>query len=208
MQLSISAEIQLTCAQCHLITEPMPDTPRHNLTAAEAEALPQFLKQAASVCSRMDFHRLITEDLQAVFPHGSMICGTGYASLDCTAQTFRILNFGFPSEYLELIRAPNGGIDSPILQRWVQDGKPQLYSESDLENDLPADWLDRFKDFKLGNLAAHGFLDRHRRKISYFTFCSMPYELTEHHAFILEILIPSLHAALLRVSEETPPLGV
>lgn len=184
----------------------MPDNCCHNLTTAEAEALPQFLKQAASVCSRMDFHRLITEDLQAVFPHGSMICGTGYATLDNTAQTFRVLNFGVPSEYIEGIRGPNGCINSPILQRWMQEGKPQLYSESDLENDLPAEWLERFKSFNLGNLAAHGFLDRHRRKISYFTFCSMPYELTAHHAFILEILIPSLHAALLRVSEETPPI--
>lgn len=73
---------------------------------------------------------------------------------------------------------------------------------------LPEDWCRRFTQFGLVNLAAHGLIDRQQRQMSYFNFCDTPTRLNEHHAFLLEILVPPLHAALLRVIQEAPPLGI
>lgn len=178
------------------------------LTPAEVEAIPRFMQQAATVGALADFERLIQEELPLLFPHGNLICGLGYITAENTVHTFRILNFGFPMEYLQAIRTPDGGITSPVMQNWIQSGKPQLYSEAQINAGLPEAWRERFQRFNLGNLASHGLIDRRRRQMSYFNFCSMPFELTPHHAFLLEILIPPLHAALLQIIEEAPPLGI
>lgn len=178
------------------------------LTSEEALAIPRFLQQAATVSSLSDFEDLIKNELPLLFPFGILICGMGYITTENTVHTFRILNFGFPLEYLHAIRTPDGGISSPVMQKWITTGKPQLYSAAEVDAELPEQWRERFQRFNLGNLAAHGLIDRRTRQMSYFNFCSMPLELNEHHAFLLEILIPSLHAALLQIIEEATPLGI
>lgn len=178
------------------------------LTPSETLAIPHFLQQAAMVATLADFEHLIKEELPALFPYGILICGMGYITAENTIHTFRLLNFGFPMEYLHAIRTPDGGISSPVMQNWIKVGKPQIYSEADVNAGLPEEWRERYKRFNLGNLAAHGLIDRRTRQTSYFNFCAMPFELSDHHAFLLEILTPSLHAALLQVIEEAAPLGI
>lgn len=178
------------------------------LTSTEARLIPHFLQQAATVSTLADFEQLITVELPKLFHYGILICGMGYITAENTVHTFRLLNFGFPLEYLQAIRTPDGGITSPVMRNWVKERRPQLYSEDDISAGLPEEWRERYKRFNLGNLAAHGLIDRRTRQTSYFNFCAMPFELTAHHAFLLEILTPSLHAALLQVIEEATPLGI
>lgn len=178
------------------------------LTPEEAALIPSFLQEAATVTSLSDFDRLVTETLRQLFPHEIMICGLGYIAPENSVHTFRVLNFGFPVEYLHSIRTPDGGITSPIMQTWINTGKPQLYNAGEEVDFLPANWRERFDRFGLRNLAAHGLIDRRQRQMSYFNFCLMPFALNAHHAFLLEILIPSLHAALLQVIDDAPPLGI
>lgn len=178
------------------------------LTAAEGLAIPRFLQCAATVNCLEDFQTLVQHELPLLFPHQIMVCGLGYITVENTVHTFRILNFGFPMEYLQAIRTSDGGISSPVMQNWIKAGKPQLYSAEQLQAGLPEAWRQRFEHFKLKNLAAHGLIDRQQRQMSYFNFCDMPGPLSEHHSFLLEILIPPLHAALLRVIQEAPQLGI
>jgi DNA-binding CsgD family transcriptional regulator len=51
----------------------------------------------------------------------------------------------------------------------------------------------------LHNLAVHGATDFARHHVPYFSFHQTPEPLGEQHRFLLNILIPSLHIALLRI---------
>lgn len=178
------------------------------LTPAEGLAIPRFLQCAATVNCLADFQTLVRQELPLLFPHRILVCGLGYITVENTVHTFRILNFGFPMEYLQAIRTPDGGISSPVMQNWIKAGKPQLYAAEAMSAGLPEEWRRRFEHYKLNNLAAHGLIDRQQRQMSYFNFCDMPSPLTAHQGFLLEILIPPLHAALLRVIQEAPQLGI
>lgn len=177
-------------------------------TAAEERAIPRFLQHAATVSCVDDFNRLIQDELPLLFPHRVLICGIGYITPENTVHTFRILNFGFPMAYLREIRTEDGGISSPVMQKWIVEGRPQLYDAATIGSAFPPEWQRRFSTFGLVNLAAHGLIDRRQRHMSYFNFCDMPGPLGSHQEFLLDILIPPLHAALLRVIEDAPPLGI
>lgn len=58
------------------------------------------------------------------------------------------------------------------------------------------------KDLKCDNLdrvAAHGMFDANGRTTSFFIFTQFAVALTERHSYFLELLLPHLHMALLRM---------
>ncbi len=64
----------------------------------------------------------------------------------------------------------------------------------------PPGWLDNFLKFGLLNLAAHGLCDFDKHTASYFSFSCIPGSLNQRHAYLLKLLVPHLHAALMRVA--------
>jgi transcriptional regulator EpsA len=60
-------------------------------------------------------------------------------------------------------------------------------------------FADDLKQDDLERIAAHGIFDVNGRTSSLFTFTQIPGALTERHAYFLELLMPHMHMALVRM---------
>jgi transcriptional regulator EpsA len=134
-------------------------------------------------------------DLQHIFPHGMMICGIGDVE-DIGLRVHNTLSHNFPSGYVQTLQQAGGLTGSPIMIQWLKTRRPVLFEMTDQHAN--SSWLENFKRYGLHNLAAHGLCDIQSRMTSYFSFSRIPGKFTQHHAELLERLVPHLHASLIR----------
>jgi LuxR family transcriptional regulator, quorum-sensing system regulator CviR len=85
------------------------------------------------------------------------------------------------------------------MARWRTEEKPQLFEEESAQQ-VDSSFLDLFRRYDLRNIAAHGIRTEHGA--SYFSFHRIPERLTARHADILWLLVPHMHMALQRVSND------
>lgn len=143
-------------------------------------------------------------ELQALLPHEIFIFGVGRISKD-SIEIGRMFSSGFPAGYVSDIRRSDGEVMSPIMTRWCRENKPQLFEPEHAPADIPAAWLAIFQKHKLRNMAAHGMRDLSSNVASYFNFSRIPVKLTPHHAYLLELLVPHMHVALVKVLSQIKP---
>lgn len=145
-------------------------------------------------------------ELQALLPHEIFIFGVGRISKD-SIEIGRMFSNGFPAGYVSDIRRADGEVMSPIMTRWSKENKPQLFEpeHAHTQADIPPAWLAIFQKHKLRNMAAHGMRDLSSNVASYFNFSRIPVKLTPHHAYLLELLVPHMHVALVKVLEQIKP---
>lgn len=153
-------------------------------------------------------------ELQNLFPHEIFVCGIGRIHID-GIKINRMLS---SSGYIQAIRRPNGEVFSPIVARWCQEQRPQLFETESVQTGYPVKWLAIVQEYQLRNIATHGMRDLNGNVSSYFNFSRIPGKLTAHHAHTLTLLVPHLHVALGKVlthiqpieraeTQNTPPLS-
>ena len=135
-------------------------------------------------------------DLQNIFPHGMLICGIGQIdNQDAHIQQF--LTSNFPLKYLKTLHETGGLNTSPVICQWIKTRCPVLFETA--EHKCKSLWLDNVERHGLYNMAVHGQCDLNSRTTSYFSFSNIPGKLNARHTILLEMLVPHLHAALIRV---------
>ncbi|MBT9591592.1 MAG: hypothetical protein IV089_11920 [Thiobacillus sp.] len=139
------------------------------------------------------------QDLQSILPHGAFICGMGRVHSTGVAPV-KMFAFNFPVDYLRELKQPGGLISSPVIRKWLASGEAQLLDiEGQSTSKMDPAWLLYFKASGLQNIAAHGAYDLSRQYASYFSFHQIPRPLGDGHRRLLNILVPHMHAALLRI---------
>jgi len=160
----------------------------------------RFLRAIASaveVRKRNQLFRWIEGEFQTVLPHRLMVC----TLVDSEGRPFVIDRFSsspIPNEVLQEICAEGNGLISDLGDTWLNSGARPLVL-------VPSS--DRYVPFssELGRLglracAVHGVLDHHRTTGSQFFFFGVPTDRPAHVSYLLELLTPYLHTALIRVS--------
>ena len=105
----------------------------------------------------------------------------------------------FPVEYLTPFMRPDGNFMTSFMHRVARADKPKLYEPS---ADATSPQLQRFRKYDLRNVAAQGLYDPITGLTSYFSFFQIPPPLTEKHAYTLNLLVPSMHAAMVRICKQ------
>ena len=175
-------------------------------TAAEPSLTPDqqqrylaFVEAGLRVGSKAEFVALILEHVKPLLPHQMSIAGVGRVLPDFSVEIFQVLPIDYPTAYLEAVKCMTGGVVSPIMARWAKSRLPQLYCpEADTGEDITPEWLHIYRRHQLGNQAAHGVHDLHSSVSSYFSFCGLAQTPQPHHAYLLRLLVPHLHIALLQ----------
>lgn len=176
----------------------------------EQRRLIDVLTSSLAVQTRKQFIQWAANELRSFFPYTTLVCGTGYVDDDGTKANMLIC-IDHPGDFLAANRDRNGCIMSPIITRWLKTRRPQLFQPEEAQFQVPAKWIEYFRRHRLGNIAAHGLSDPGGRTGSYFSFTGIPERLSSRHAFLLEILVPPMHQALMRaianraVDETTGP---
>lgn len=165
----------------------------------DVTALIHLMESLGQISTEEAFISWVQHDLQKVFPHGAFICGMGEIHSAGVAPA-KIFTSNFPLDYWRSLKQPDGLHFSAAMKNWLASGEVQL-----LDSDWPVDasmdlgWLERFKHSGLQNIAAHGAYDLSRQYASYFSFHQIPRPLGDGHRYRLNLLVPHLHAALLRI---------
>ncbi|MDZ7595820.1 MAG: LuxR C-terminal-related transcriptional regulator [Thiobacillus sp.] len=166
---------------------------------ADETALIQLMESLGQIITGEAFISWIQNDLQRVFPHGAFICGVGRVHRAGVAPA-KLFTSNFPLDYLQSLKQPDGLYLSAVMKNWLASGEVQLLdSEWPVDARMDIAWLERFKASGLQNIAAHGAYDLSRQYASYFSFHQIPRPLGDGHRYRLKLLVPHLHAALLRI---------
>ncbi|MBI5891024.1 MAG: autoinducer binding domain-containing protein [Nitrosomonadales bacterium] len=171
-----------------------------SLSSSERADFVEIVESGMHIKTRDEFFKWTQAELQLIFPHGMLVCGVGRLGKD-VVQIQNVMGCNFPDEYIQALQRPDGLTHSPIIQRWLKEQQPILF-EPDCEVTqklAPPGWLDNFHRYGLVNLAAHGQRDADSHSASYFSFSRIPGSLNQRHAYLLKLLVPHLHTALMRV---------
>ena len=148
--------------------------------------------------------------LQAVLPHGAMLCGQsvphsgGYAAIQAWS-------FGVPPAYRATIACAGGNARSPILTRLMRTGGPEFFDEDDERTDFDAVWRSNFRLAGWRNVLglAHRAGEEDRLLFTSAAFYNVSSTLEAQSRALQQLVMPHLHAALSRVYqarlEEAPP---
>lgn len=178
----------------------------HCLTVPQRLALVDVIDALNDVRSKAELIGCLDGVLQEILPHECVACGIGKLTAD-SIQPNHLLLHRFPYQYLENIRRPDGGLDSPVLARWRSTRVPiaiNLYEEN---SEWPPSMIDLARKFEFINLLAHGQVDTVGNIASYFSFHRIPEVLGEKHIHLIQCLAPHLHNSLALVTSREVDLA-
>lgn len=169
------------------------------LTGHDLENLHHAIEAAVSVRRRHQFFLWVQGALQRFLPHDILLSAViEPGRTDMQVECFASAGIAAPATG-ELLVDPFTSVVAQTLAAWRRNGGtpylacPQGDSE-DYRRLAPA-----VRACGLGNIAAHGACDANGEPRSFFCFSRIPGAVTSRHAYFLELLIPHLHVALLRV---------
>lgn len=136
--------------------------------------------------------------IRQLFPHQMFACGIGATN---DQYVHRLFNISFPPEYIAQIMLPEGYIISPLVHRWAQQMRPQYLDIEQIEQNSSCNnrWREAVKQCGIQNLVGHGVTDVYAAIASYFSFANIKGEWDSRKAFIVNLVVPHLHNALVQM---------
>ena len=147
-----------------------------------------------------EFKEWTRKKIRPIFPHETLGCGYGHLHAGGVSLDYMI-GVDYPVNHLQKIRNRAGGIDTPILRRWLATREPQLFEIDHPWPDTPAGWLESFREHGMKNTASYGVYDTTRCVGTYHSFHRIPGRLTSSHAEALKWLVPIMHEVFCGVIE-------
>jgi DNA-binding CsgD family transcriptional regulator len=154
--------------------------------------------EAREVNTIAEFKEWTRTKIRSVFPHATLGCGYGHLHAGGVALDY-VLTVDYPQSYWHGIRNRAGGLDTPILRRWLATREPQLFEAERPWPDVPAAWFECFQEHGMKNTAAHAVYDTERCVGTYHSFHRIPGRLGGAHIEALKQLVPVMHEVLCRV---------
>ncbi|SET08822.1 transcriptional regulator, LuxR family [Nitrosospira multiformis] len=169
------------------------------LTEREAEYLFRIIDSSINIFRRHQFFLWAQGELQGLLPHGMLIClcdeGNGQA---VNIERFSRTDMD-EIRFSELCR-PDGGIVFRAMSAWsAGKNQPLLVCPNNSHTPTYKRFSHDLKRENLQRIAAHGMFDANGRTTCFFTFTQISAALSERHAYFLELLMPHMHMALVRM---------
>jgi transcriptional regulator EpsA len=140
---------------------------------------------------------LIGNEVHQLLKHDVMVCGVGGVSPK-GSYVHKVLHHNYPPNYFEEMATADGRVDSPLMKKWRSTQEPVIFQSGRDDQSFPEDWIRIFNKYELRNTVAHGVLDVHHTVATYFIFSRIPGEVGEKEIFLLKMITPHLHLALVR----------
>ena len=180
------------------------------LNNQEVEQLYRIIDSSLRIRKRHHFFLWTQQELQSLFPHEILICGASNAN----AKNIPLHKFSttpyFTDVHFQRLCHPQHGLVARMMEIWRSATQPCLFDHDMPISDLTHCWRPIFeqcnvlKENELRNIAAHGVSGLGGSLNSFFSFSRIPGKLGERHAYLLELLVPYLHTALVRVLTQDP----
>ncbi|MFY7906735.1 MAG: response regulator transcription factor [Burkholderiaceae bacterium] len=146
------------------------------------------------------FKEWLTKDVVKVLPFGMVACGYGRLHAGGVATDY-ILTANFPLVHFHEICNPSGGIETPLLRRWLKT-EEAFFFDPRIHHDWPElshQWMSAFKKNDLRTAVVNGMFDYESYVGTYFSFHRVPHRSLKSAVTTLSQLTLTLHETLCRV---------
>lgn len=169
------------------------------LSDRDVERLLHVIHGSLEVRRKSQFFLWVQGQLQSLIPHEVMICAFG----DHARRSLAIVHFAsypLPGPDVESINDPESGLMIQAVRAWAERGeKPLLLCNSDRESSIYRRFESSLFKHAFPNMAVHGMPVLGGQPSTHFLFANLPQPLTERLGYVLELLIPHVHTAFVRM---------
>lgn len=166
----------------------------------QSRELSELLASLSQKRSRAELSAWFRSELVQLLPHGSFVCCLSKLDGDQSVPIETIAH-DFPLERLQAEFLKPGSIHARIMRHWLKSGSPVLANPDEVGRVIDNPEEQRaFHAERLENIAAFGMHDFTRVYVSHLSFHRICEPLNEKHRRLLELLVPPLHAAMVRVA--------
>jgi transcriptional regulator EpsA len=173
---------------------------------SDLPAVMKILARSNEVRTMDDLLNLINSEVADLLHHEAMVCGYHVISPGGN-YVHNVLQHNYPTGYAEALTATEGRADSPLMQRWRATHEPVFFQSGRDDDKYPAEWVNIFKKYGLRNTIGHGILDVRGTFGSYFVFSRLPGKIGNREIFLLKLITPHLHLALMRTMATDQEFG-
>ncbi|MHA6896363.1 helix-turn-helix transcriptional regulator [Ralstonia pseudosolanacearum] len=160
-------------------------------------ALERCIIAANEVDSIDAFKAWTRNHVYMVIGHQCMACGHGRVTSAGVSMDYVIL-IDYPVEHIQSIENAAGGIDTPLMRRWLATRRPVYFDAGAPGADVDTTWLAKFNRHDLRNAVADAVFDEQNYVGTYFSFHRLPGIDQPSFDLILRDLTPCLHTTLMR----------
>ena len=162
----------------------------------EIRALMGVVESSLHIKNTQQFLMWAQGDLQNIFPHEIMISfmkdflnGKIYKNKFCSIFV--------SNDLFESVLCGDDGIMDRVMAIWRRSLKPCLIGARQNLTCDEENIVSVIHKYDLENIASHGMHDVNGEIFSFFGFMRIPGGINAHHAYLLEVLIPYVHRALI-----------
>lgn len=173
------------------LLDPEPAT----LSARELEHYLFVVESSLQVRKSHQFFLWVQGQLQSLLPHEILFCVHG----DLQRRDYTVARYTsapFPDEQFADIRHPEHGLVAKVIQAWKKNWEEPCLFNGQLGLHPQVELL--MGEYGLRNLACHGTRSVNGGANSCFIFARMPQAPGPRQCYLLELLLPHLHAAFVR----------
>jgi transcriptional regulator EpsA len=167
------------------------------LSPRELEHYLFVVESSLQVRKSHQFFLWVQGQLQSLLPHEILFCVHG----DLQRRDYAVARYTsapFPDEQFAEIRHPEHGLVAKVIQAWKKNWEePCLFNQNGHMGLYPQVEL-LIAEYGLRNLACHGTRSVNGGANSCFIFARMPQAPGPRQCYLLELLLPHLHAAFVR----------
>lgn len=176
-----------------------------NLNPEEVAMFLEIVEVSLRVTRREQLFSWLQGNFQYLFPHEVMICGISTsAGEDFLFESFSSIRY--PESCVRAATGTHDGVIWRVMSLWQHTRRPLMLGGGLPPGDY-GNYQVPFTDEEanlmavgLHNLVAHGMAGQNGSVSTFFCFSCMPQQPGKAQARLLELLMPYLHSALIRVA--------
>lgn len=159
---------------------------------------------ASLKCSDVQSFTRLIKKLQSIFQHDNAIAGMVHLKLSMIDDIISVVNIDYPMEWMQIYFQNEFQFIDPIIRFNFTNFKPQIWSETYRKYSAEKSaFVSMAGEFGLREGITHGVLDGVGLNGSIFSFAGNSFKPMPNHLGMLEIIVPHLHQALLRIIKKT-----
>jgi transcriptional regulator EpsA len=176
------------------------------LSGGELEQLISIYDASLKIRKRHQFFLWVQGVVQSLFPHDVLICALGdYSKANFQFDCFSVIPVG-DTRLTEMCH-PDRGFVQRVVRIWEASGhKPVLIDPRSQYDGYDPKLYACIDHFQLEDVAAHGTFHLNGATCTFFSFSRTARPLSGRHAYLLELIIPFLHSAYMRIHMDAYPV--
>jgi transcriptional regulator EpsA len=177
------------------------------LDSVDAERLLYAIDTSLKVYRRHQFFLWVQGGLQRFLPHHTLVCAFG----DLSGARYKIEVFSGDAvdrDFIDDIGHPTEGLLSKLIVEWQRLGHAPSIVQTDIAiGGSHASLLPELRRHGVDCIAAHGAFDFSGTAGAYFAFLRVPEPVSPRLRYMLEVFVPYLRMALIRVVDSEVGAG-